>query len=130
MENNMQEMCIGKRDVLKEITSEKLTERQKKAMIFGAIFGLAEYACKGDVKLLELYTEYCSTPGKILDKVLLKVNCERRAPRIERRLDALVWQLSPEDLEITLEFNEEQGCLSLGRHWERSFLRGGKSQEL
>ena len=120
----------GKRNVLEEIKSDVFTERQKKAVIFGAIYGLAEYVCKDNVKLLGLYPEYCATPGKIFDKILLYVNCERRPPRIERRLDELIWQLTPEDLGLAFDFSEEQGCISLGRHWERSFLRGGKSQEL
>lgn len=109
------------KNVLEEMNDGHFSERGKKALIFGAIFGLAEYVLKDDIKLQGLFPAYCVEPGKILDKVLIPVNSKRRPPRIERRLNELVDQLQTEDLSLKFD-NKESGVVLLASHWERSYL--------
>ena len=109
-------------DVLEEIKNDKFTERERKAMIFGAIFGVAEFVSKQSPKVMKTYETYVKYPAGDLNRLMIYVHEKRRSKAIERRLDVLFNELSTDDLALHFE-PVESGLMLLAKHWELSRLR-------
>lgn len=110
------------RDVLELIQSETMPYKTKKALIFGAIFAMAEYFTDSNQKLQQAIHKYLRKPQSVFTYVVMTLDTACKREEDKRRVDGLISQLEVEDLKLTFN-TQEQGDILLGRIYETQYQR-------
>lgn len=123
--NDLPHATLGRglsRDVLELIQSETMPYKTKKALIFGAIFAMAEFFTNYNQKLQEAIHRYLRKPQSVFTYVVITLDTVCKREEDKRRVDELVSQLEVEDLKLTFNV-QEQGDILLGRIYETQYQR-------
>lgn len=109
-------------DILDVIRRDTLTDKTRKALIFGAIYGMAEYYNETNTKLTSCLERYVRHPKSAFMYVVITLDRAPKSQEARRRVDSVISQLDVEDLDLTFN-SKEQVDVMLGRRYELQYLR-------